>query len=197
MRIVEVAVFQHQLPVRGGPFRIASSEVSSLDTTLVRLTTDDHLVGWGETCPVGPTYQPHHARGARAALDEVAPALIGCDPLKLLSLHRTMDGRLEGHRYAKAATDIAAHDVAGKRLGLRVADLLGGAVVERVPSYFSSGIGPPDETAEIASERAAEGYPRMQVKVGGRPIETDIEVVRMVWERWAPGCGWPSTAIAA
>ena len=186
MRIVEITVYSHRLPVRDGPYRMARSVVTELDTTLVRIRADNGLVGWGETCPVGPTYQPHHAGGARAALLEIAPGLIGCNPTQLLSLHRRMDGLLEGHRYAKAAVDIAAHDLAGKAWGVRVADLLGGVATERVPSYYALSIGEPDETARIAADRVAQGYPRLQVKIGGRPIETDIEAVRKVWERVGP-----------
>ncbi|MEA5162772.1 enolase C-terminal domain-like protein [Cereibacter johrii] len=183
MKITELHIYAHPLPVRDGPYRMASTEVWSLDTTLVKLVTDSGLTGWGETCPVGPVYQPQHAAGARAALAEMAPGLIGADPLQLLRLHRRMDGLLNGHRYAKAAIDIAAHDLMGKAWGVRVADLLGGAVTDRVPSYYASGVGEPDEIARIAAERAAEGYPRMQVKIGGRPVEIDIEVIRKVWER--------------
>ncbi|MGC9448233.1 mandelate racemase/muconate lactonizing enzyme family protein [Cereibacter johrii] len=183
MKITELHIYAHPLPVRDGPYRMASTEVWSLDTTLVKLVTDSGLTGWGETCPVGPVYQPQHAAGARAALAEMAPGLIGADPLQPLRLHRRMDGLLNGHRYAKAAIDIAAHDLMGKAWGVRVADLLGGAVTDRVPSYYASGVGEPDEIARIAAERAAEGYPRMQVKIGGRPVEIDIEVIRKVWER--------------
>lgn len=183
MKITELHLYAHPLPVRDGPYRMASTEVWSLDTTLVKLVTDSGLIGWGETCPVGPVYQPQHAAGARAALAEMAPGLIGADPLQPLRLHRRMDGLLNGHRYAKAAIDIAAHDLMGKAWGVRVADLLGGAVTERVPSYYASGVGEPDEIARIAAERADEGYPRMQVKIGGRPVEIDIETIRKVWER--------------
>ncbi|MWP38539.1 mandelate racemase [Rhodobacter sphaeroides] len=183
MKITELHIYAHPLPVRDGPYRMASTEVWSLDTTLVKLVTDSGLIGWGETCPVGPVYQPQHAAGARAALAEMAPGLIGADPLQPLRLHRRMDGLLNGHRYAKAAIDIAAHDLMGKAWGVRVADLLGGAVTERVPSYYASGVGEPDEIARIAAERADEGYPRMQVKIGGRPVEIDIETIRKVWER--------------
>ena len=183
MRIAEIAIYSHLLPVRNGPYRIASSVVDTLDSTLVRVTADNGVVGWGETCPVGPTYQPHHAAGARAALIVMAPGLLGCDPLNILGLHRVMDGLLAGHAYAKAAVDIAAHDLVGKHLGVRVADLLGGPVTEQVPSYYATGIGEPDEIAQVAADRVEEGYPRLQVKVGGRPVTTDIHVVRAVWER--------------
>ncbi len=161
---------------------MANAQVWSLESTLLKLVTDDGIFGWGETCPVGPTYAPSHARGAQAALQEMAPGLLGANPLNPLSLYRRLDGLLNGHRYAKAAIDIAVHDIMGKALGLRVADLLGGVETEHLPSYYATGVGSADEIASIAREKKREGYPRLQVKVGGRPIETDIEVVQKVWE---------------
>jgi len=108
MKIKEVHVFAHDLPVKNGPYTMGGSKVYALDTTIVRIVTDNGLIGWGETCPVGPTYQPHHAKGARAALDEMAQGLIGADPLQPVVLRRRMDSLLNGHRYAKAAVDMAA-----------------------------------------------------------------------------------------
>lgn len=183
MKIAEIHVYAHELPVEDGPYAIASSTVWSLQTTLVKIVADSGLAGWGETCPVGPTYAPSHALGARAALAEMAPGLIGADPLQPLVLRRRMDGLLCGHNYAKAAIDIAAHDLMGKHYGVRVADLLGGVAAERVPSYYATGIGQPDEIARIAAEKVAEGFPRLQIKIGGRPVEIDIETVRKAWER--------------
>jgi len=183
MRIAEIFVYSHALPVKDGPYRYSGNDLYSLDTTLVKIVADNGLVGWGETCPLGPIYQPHHAAGARAALAEMGPGLIGVDPAQPVILRRKMDRLLDGHRYAKAAIDIAAYDLTGKHLGVRVADLLGGAVTERIPSYYATGLKEPDDMARIAEECADEGYPRMQIKISGRPIETDIEVVRKVWER--------------
>lgn len=185
MRIAEIHVYQNDLPVAGGPYTMANARVEALDTTLVQLVTDTGLTGWGETCPVGPTYQPQHALGARAALAEMAPGLIGA-AVAPLTLRRAMDGLLNGHNYAKAAIDIAAMDLIGKRLGARVCDLLGGAAAETVPSYYATGVGAPDEIARIAVAKMREGYPRLQIKVGGRPVEIDIETIRKVWEAVGP-----------
>ena len=187
MKIKEVHIYSHNMAVKNGPYTIASSKVYSLDTTLLKLVADNGLFGWGETCPVGPTYQPHHSKGAVAALQEMAQGLIGANPLQPLQLRRRMDGLLNGHRYAKAAVDIAAYDLMGKHYKARVADLLGGVVTERVPSYYASGIGEPDDIARIAEERMKEGYPRLQIKIGGRDVAIDIAVVRKVWERTKGG----------
>lgn len=183
MKIKEIHVYAHALPVKNGPYTMANAKVWALDTTLVKIVADNGLTGWGETCPVGPTYQPHHALGARAALEQMGQGLIGADPLQPVALRRRMDGLLNSHRYAKAAIDIAAYDLMGKHFDVRVADLLGGVVTERVPSYYATGVGEPDEIARIAVEKVAEGYPRLQIKIGGRPVEVDIAVLRKVWEK--------------
>jgi len=181
MKIKQVNIYSHDLPVKNGPYTMANAKVWSLKTTIVQLIAQDGTEGWGETCPVGPTYAESHAAGAVAALAEMAPGLVGCDVWPL-TLQRTMDGLLNGHNYAKAAIDIAAHDLIGKKLNVSVAQLLGGAATDQVPSYYATGVGTPDEIARIAREKMKEGYPRLQVKVGGRPVEIDIAVVRKVWE---------------
>lgn len=182
MKILEIHIYQHDLPVKNGPYTMANAKVWALDTTLVKLVSDGGLVGWGETCPVGPTYAESHASGARAALTEMAPGLIGLDMLGIRVLHRQMDGLLNGHNYAKAAIDIAAYDLLGKYTGFSVSTLLGGAITDRVPSYYATGVGLPEDIARLAREKVAEGYPRLQIKVGGRPVEIDIEVIRQVWQ---------------
>ncbi|MBQ4825133.1 MULTISPECIES: mandelate racemase/muconate lactonizing enzyme family protein [unclassified Leisingera] len=182
MKIAEIHIYQHDLPVKNGPYTMANAAVWSLDTTLVKLVADNGLEGWGETCPVGPTYAESHAGGARAALAAMAEGLIGAE-IAPVTLHRRMDGLLNGHNYAKAAIDIAAHDLLGKQFGVSVSTLLGGAFTDRVPSYYATGVGAPDDIARLAAGKLAEGYPRLQVKVGGRPVELDIETIRKVWEQ--------------
>ena len=181
MRIESIKVYQVLLPVKGGAYRMASSTVQDLDSTLVEVTTEDGLSGWGETCPVGPVYQPQHALGARAAIAEIAPGLVGEDTTSMRRLATRMDERLNGHNYAKAALDIALLDLAGQRLGVPISTLLGGALTDRVPSYYSTIVGAPDETARIAADKVKAGYPRLQIKIG-RDLEQDVATVHKVWE---------------
>ena len=183
MRISEIHVYQRDLPVKGGSYRTSrSGDLSVMDATIVELVTDTGLVGFGEAVPLGAVYQPEHALGARAAITQLAPALIGLDPLPIESVRSVMDRTLTGHNYAKAAIDIALWDLAGKHYGARVCDLLGGATRESVPSYYAVGVMDPDESARQAKEKLREGYPRLQIKVGARPIEEDIAVIRKVGE---------------
>ncbi|TPI47650.1 mandelate racemase [Mesorhizobium sp. B2-9-1] len=182
MRIDRINVYSAQLPVKGGVYRMASADVEALDSTLVEIVTDDGFAGWGETCPIGPVYQPHHALGARAAIAEIAPGLIGSEIASIRLLAKQMDERLNGHGYAKAAFDIAFLDLLGQKLGVPVSTLLGGALTDRVPAYYSLIVGPPEETARIAADKVSAGYPRLQVKIGGRNLEEDVAVVHKVWE---------------
>jgi len=181
MKIAEIHLYQYDLPVKNGPYTMANAEVWALDTTLVRVVSDTGLVGWGETCPIGPTYAAAHAKGARAAISEMAPGLIGTEVLPL-TVRRRMNDLLNGHNYAKAAIDIAVYDLIGKATGFTVADLLGGAVTNRIPSYYATGVGKPNDIARLALEKYQQGYPRLQIKVGGRPVEIDIETIHKVWE---------------
>ena len=182
MRIREVRLYEQVLPVIGGTYRMSKTAVSSLDSTIVELVADNGLSGWGETCPVGPVYQPHHALGARAALQQILPAVLEVDEVSPRRVARAMDERLSGHGYAKAAIDIAVLDLLGKAYQLPVCEMLGGALTDRVPSYYSTIVGDPDETARMAREKRDEGYRRLQVKIAGKDLAGDVETVRKVWE---------------
>lgn len=182
MRIREIHVYQKDLPVVGGPYTMSTMTLHSIDTTIIKMVSDRGLVGWGEVAPIGPLYQPQHALGARAAIAEIAPGLIGQSCLHPLLLRRCMDGLLNGHNYAKSALDMAAMDLIGKHHGVRVCDLLGGAERERLPAYFATGIGQPDEIARLVQDKYDQGYRRIQIKAGGRDVAIDIAVVHKVWE---------------
>ncbi len=181
MRIAEIHVYQKDLPVKDGPYTMSGQEVWQLDTTVLQLVGDNGVTGWGEVCPVGPLYAPVQAGGIRAALRDLAPALIGV-AAEPLTVQRAIDTAICGQNYARSAIDIAVYDMIGKSLNLPVATLLGGIAARRLPSYFATGIGAPDEIARLAADKVAEGYPRIQIKAGGRDVAEDIATIRKVWE---------------
>ena len=183
MKITEIHVYQHDLPVKGQPYKASIGSMTFFDTTIVEIRTDTGLKGYGETCPHGPFYQAEHALGARAAIQQMASALIGENPLLVSSIHQIMNANLMGHNYAKAAIDIALWDLQGKHYKMRVCDLLGGAMTEQVDSYYAVGLESPDEAVRIAVEKVKQGFKRLQLKSGGREVEADIETATKVWER--------------
>ncbi len=67
MRITRIAAHRVELPLKEGAYRWSGSKsVAVFDSTLVRVETDEGLVGHGEVCPLGPAYLPAYAEGVRA-----------------------------------------------------------------------------------------------------------------------------------
>jgi cis-L-3-hydroxyproline dehydratase len=178
--IERVDVFGFELSYVHGEYVMSRGRaISRLPSTLVRVTDSDGRSGWGEVCPLGSAYLPAHAEGARAALRELAPAVIGVEPENLALLHERMDAALRGHAYAKGPLDVACWDLLGQACGQPVSTLLGGRRQERFPLYMAVPLGPPAGMAAYVEERRAEGLRRFQLKIGGDPAE-DVARVRAV-----------------
>lgn len=181
-RIAELHVYSKRLAFDGPAYVFADRTIEDLDSTIVRVVTDTGIDGWGETCPIGPTYQEQHALGAQAALKEIGQHLPGVTVAGPTELRTRIDGYLTGHNYAKAALDMAVVDIMGKLFDVRACDLLGGSYYDQVPSYYALSLGEPDEVARVAVEKARQGFPRLQIKCAADPIEQDIATIRKVWE---------------
>lgn len=188
MRITEAHLYTKDLPIRGGAYTMAGQTITGAQTVILRLVGEAGLCGWGEVCPLGAAYAPVHAGGIIAALTEMMPTVIGCEAVPL-SVADRLDRTMLGQNYARAAIDIAVHDLLGRHLGVPVATLLGGARRRRVPSYYALGLDPPDETARRAAEMVDAGYPRLQIKIGREDLAADIATIRKVAERVGPGIG--------
>lgn len=128
---------------------------STQDSTIVRIETEEGLVGWGEQCVFSPNYLVAHGEGARAALSLLAPAVIGMDPRQTEVIYEKMERTLKGRYYAKAAIDIACWDLLGKATGLSIGDLLGGVQRTRIPLYAPISMGTPDANGNWTQYKAA------------------------------------------
>ena len=195
MKLTAIHVYTKELDIVGGAYTMAGSELHSVQTTIVKLQADNGLIGWGEACPLGAAYQPEHPLGVQAALAHLAPHLVGAPVMQPLVLRRHMDHLLNGHNSAKAALDIATLDLLGKSLDCRVCDLLGGTQANTIPSYYALGLGEPNEIARQAQDKIRAGYRRLQIKVGGRELEQDVETIRKVAEKVAEKVTGTSTQL--
>lgn len=198
MKIERLDVYNFDLTYVHGTYVMSGGrKIALLHSTLVCITADNGLQGWGEVCPLGTTYLPAHAEGARAALSLLAPALLGVDPMNRAAVNDAMDAALSGHAYAKSPIDVACWDLTGRALGVGVAALLGGIRQERFPLYMAVPLGAPDEMTAYVLERRKEGIHRFQLKVGGDPILDGVRV-RQIVEATGPedlviadaNCGW-------
>jgi L-alanine-DL-glutamate epimerase-like enolase superfamily enzyme len=177
MAIVRVTCFRQDQPFRDGPYVVSGARVSEgFDSLVVRLTDESGTAGWGEMSPLGTTYDPAFAAGARAAAAELAPALLGESADQPIALTRLLDRALKGHPYAKSAFDMAAWDLAARRAGVPLADLLGGRYGEGTALYRSLSKEAPGAMAARAQKYWSEGYRRLQVKIGGDAFEDEASL---------------------
>ncbi|MBB3649961.1 L-alanine-DL-glutamate epimerase-like enolase superfamily enzyme [Rhizobium sp. BK619] len=170
LKIEKIDVFQVDLPYRGGVYRLSGGrEYRSFDATIVRITTQNGLEGWGESTPFGSTYIASHALGVRAGIAEIAPSLIGLDPRRVDRVNDAMDNALLGHLHAKTALDVACWDLFGKSVGLPVCELLGGRTDVQMPVISSIYMGDPDDMRRRVAEHRQLGYLAHSVKIGDEP----------------------------
>ncbi|MEM7044863.1 MAG: mandelate racemase/muconate lactonizing enzyme family protein, partial [Pseudomonadota bacterium] len=159
----------------------------TVETVVLRLDTDHGLAGWGEACPI-PHYLPAYARGIAPAIEEMAPLILGADPVGPEALMTKLDRHLPGHVYAKSAVDIALWDLLGKIANLPLYALLGGRQADRLPLYHSISCLDPDEMARIAKETQADGIRQFQAKLGAdQNWEADVARLSLVREAVGPG----------
>jgi L-alanine-DL-glutamate epimerase-like enolase superfamily enzyme len=174
MRIRKIDVFQKNYTMAAGKFVISGGKVATVqDSTIVRIETDEGLVGWGEHCVFSPSYMVAHGEGARAALSLLGPALLGLDPSTPEMVYHAMEKTMKGHHYAKGAIDIACWDLFGKKTNMSVSDLLGGTYRKQIPLYAPISMASPEEMKEDCEKWKSQGYTRFQMKVGG-DYKTDL-----------------------
>jgi muconate cycloisomerase len=153
--------------------------VSASEFGIIRVVTESGLEGLGE---ISITFPRIGHTLCHAATQLIAPALIGKDcaarPRVLAEIDRLLAGELSAS-YLRAAFEMALLDLAGKRYGAPVYELLGGRMRERVPLAWGIYQKSPAEMAADAAAGVAAGFHSIKLKVG-RALEEDLAAVRAV-----------------
>lgn len=174
MQITSIAIHQVDLPLKEGSYSWSTQSFSSFDSTVVIIDTDEGVFGVGEICPLGPSYLPAYAEGARTGLALLGRGLIGEDPLQIGAINERMDSLLKGHPYVKSAIDMACWDLLGKATGQPVYTLLGGRLQDEVTLFKVVSRQDPAAMADKLEEYQDQGFQQFQMKVGADATE-DIE----------------------
>tara|TARA_B110000467_G_scaffold71794_1_gene65197 strand:+ start:18 stop:1121 length:1104 start_codon:yes stop_codon:yes gene_type:complete len=179
MKIKRIMAYQVDLPLHEGSYKWSGGKsVDVFDSTIVAVETDDGHIGYGECCPLGPFYLPAYGAGVRAGIKELAPHLIGENPLETGKLNQLMDKCLKGHPYVKSPIDIACWDIKGQVAGMPICEMLGGRYGKDFVLYRAISQIEPQAMAANVQKYRDEGYRRFQLKVGGNPDE-DIERIKL------------------
>ena len=147
------------------PVIMAGEEVRRADNVLVRIEADNGLVGWGEAASA-PVMTGDTLESIVAAVHYLAPALRGREAADIAGALAAMDGRMYGNHGAKAAIEIALHDLAGRAAGKPVHALLGEKKRSRLPLLGVVGSGDLDGDLRDAEKKKAAGFTAYKIKVG-------------------------------
>jgi cis-L-3-hydroxyproline dehydratase len=177
MRITGLRAYRQIQPLRDGAYGTSGGTATAFDSVIIALEADQELIGWGEMAPLGSFYSPAFAAGARAGIPELAPVIVGATLTHPRQIAHLLDQHLKGHPYIKSAIDMAAWDLFAKAAEKPLCEAIGGRYGESVALYRP--IPPRSPAIDTASQYITEGYRRLQVKVGGDPIN-DAERVRSV-----------------
>ena len=187
MRIARLSVWHVPLTSHVAYHMAEGKTCDTVETVVIALDTDAGATGWGEVCPI-PHYLPAYARGVAPALEELAPVILGADPVGAEAVMARADAFLQGHVYAKSALDIALWDLTGQAAGLPLHALLGGRRQATMPLYHSITCIEPHEMARIAREAHASGIRQFQAKLGADD-DWRADVARLTLVREAVGEG--------
>ncbi|MFF1568057.1 mandelate racemase/muconate lactonizing enzyme family protein [Streptomyces sp. NPDC058293] len=180
MKITAVEAIPFAIPYRK-PLKFASGEVHTAEHVLVRVHTDEDLVGTAEAPPRPFTYGETQASIVAVTRSIFEPQLLGLSPTRREAVHARLN-RTVGNPTAKSAIDMALWDIVGQSTGLPVTELLGGYGESMRVSHML-GFAPPAEMVDEARRmRDTYGITTFKVKVGRRPFGLDVDVCRALRE---------------
>jgi len=156
--------------------------MTQVNCVVLLMETDGGLIGIGESNP-HIAFTSESPESVMQILNHyIGPAVLGMDPRNLAALHMKMDAIAPGFSFAKAAVDVAAHDILGKALGVPVYQLLGGKLRSEIPMIWAIGGGTVEENVQEAVTRVAEGFGTLHVKLGAQSVATDLARIQAIRE---------------
>jgi D-galactarolactone cycloisomerase len=188
MKIVEVEAFPTSFPLPAGGPKLGIGQAVKRDAVMVKVTTEDGIVGWGES---------HHGRAHTAIATLIRTTLrqlvLGMDAFDTTGINARIykyqlasHGMGAGCAMAMSGLDMAIWDAKGKALNLPLYKLLGGAS-RPVPAYAGGvalGYQPPAELIDEAAPHMEAGYKAVKLRVGDTVRE---DIARMEAVRTAFG----------
>ena len=180
MKVKRVEPIAVSFPMKK-PVFMAGIEIRQADNVLVRIESDDGVVGWGEAASA-PTMTGETVESMMAAVGYLAPAVEGRPAEDIAGTLRAMATRMYANNAAKAAIEMALHDLLGRATNQPAYALLGGKRRSRMAILGVISTGELASDLREAARKKAEGYSAFKIKVGiDRPL-VDGERTRRVCE---------------
>ena len=161
-------------------FRYGTTERKDCANVIVRLVSEDGLVGYGEATPQAAFTAETQASIVDAVKRIAGPSLIGRDCVDHVALISDLARQLPTSPFTLTAIDLALWDLFGKATGVQVAALLGGRFRDRVPVHGSVGWGPAEDMVRVAEQQIAAGFTTLKLYAGRGALQEDVERLRAV-----------------
>ncbi|GAB5094340.1 muconate/chloromuconate family cycloisomerase [Caballeronia sp. HLA56] len=150
---------------------------------IIRLRSSDGIEGIGEATTIGGlSYGEESPEGIKLTIDTyLAPALVGQDANNINAVMLKLNKVARGNRFAKSGIETALLDAQGKRLGVPVSTLLGGAVRKTLPVLWTLASGDTNRDIEEAEMLLAERRHNVfKLKIGRRGVRDDVAHVSKI-----------------
>ncbi|HWR37935.1 MAG TPA: dipeptide epimerase [Patescibacteria group bacterium] len=182
MKIKEIKIGKVSIPLKK-PFKTALRQVNSAEDIIIKVIADTGETGFGNAPPTAVITGDSQDSVVAAIRDTIGPKLIGQNVENLELLSSLIDGAMVHNHSAKAALDIAVHDLFGKRYGIPLHQLFGG-YRPSLTTDLTISINAPEEMARDSREALAEGYTELKLKVG---VDAALDIQRVQAIRQAIG----------
>lgn len=182
MKITAIEIGKIAIPLKT-PFITALRRVDVAEDLVVKVHTDDGHVGYGNAPATVVITGDSHQSVAGAVQEVIGPKLIGMDIDDRDLILETIQGAMVHNTSAKAALDIAVHDLFGQRYGMPLYRFFGGRR-QRIASDLTISVNPPDVMASDAVKAVQAGYHHLKLKVG---IDSTVDFERVAAIRKAVG----------
>src|SRR6516225_7259326 len=181
-QITSVEAILVDLPtIRAHQLAMATMQQQTL--VIVRLRSSDGIEGIGEATTIGGlSYGDESPEGIKLTIDTyLAPALVGQDATNVNAAMLRLNKVARGNRFAKSALETALLDAQGKRLGVPVSEILGGAVRKTLPVLWTLASGDTQRDIEEAEMLLAERRHNVfKLKIGRRSVRDDVAHVSKI-----------------
>jgi L-alanine-DL-glutamate epimerase-like enolase superfamily enzyme len=184
MKIKRVEPIAVSLPMKK-PVVMAGVEIKRADNVLLRIEADNGLVGWGEAASA-PTMTGETVESMMAAVAYLAPVIEGRPAEDIAGALAAMTARMYANNGAKAAIEIALHDLVGRATNRPAYALIGGKQRSRMAVLGVIGTGELASDLREAERKKADGYVAFKIKVGIDAPLVDGERTRSVCQLIGP-----------
>lgn len=162
------------------PHKMAVATMQTQTLVLVKITSDDGFIGWGEATTIGGLgYGEESPESIKTNIDTYfAPLLRSLQGHNLAQIMQVLKKHINGNRFAKCAIQTALLDIQAQRLGLPLSELLGGRLRDSVPVLWVLASGDTEkDIAEAQQMLEAKRHNFFKLKIGSRAVEADVEHV--------------------